>query len=688
MGKKPFSAKAKREQLRKKRLAATGSSVSPPGRNVGKQPLPLASSASSPHTQHSVSVSTVAPPRHPRGRAPRGAHAQRFRLQLGDAEASTSKQSELAHASLAPVSIVDTSVDEVRPYPDDCFAMPRRPAWRYDDDISAVDRRETVALRAWRDRVVAGHDSPPFFEHNLETWRQLWRVIERSNVIVVVAEIRYPALHFVPDLYYYVADDLGKGVVLALNKCDLVSYDVLTAWKNYFAERYPRMPVALFSSFPDAKLAPSEHNSNVLSKRERRMARSKLSAWGADQLLNALYSLDLDSHKKGYLEEWRAQLEGGSSDEEDGSAKSFGAAVDPYNYGEEEDYLENESLATRLREKQSNTHRKRRRSNLRPDDANEHGLANTLHSSEEETAGKEGSRSIMEKFVPGDEKDDCDARNMITIGFVGHPNAGKSSLINGIFRKKVVSTSKTPGHTKHLQTIFLTDNVRLCDCPGLVFPGLAPRELQIIAGMYPIAQVREPLSVVKYLAERVRLVELLKLDMEVTKLQDFLLENDYLQNGWTAWKICEAWAMKRGYRTAKAARLDVPRAANHILRLALEGRIVLSTVPRGFKPTTDGAHGHSVMDNDWSEVSVGAESGYGDSEVDIEHSIQSVEHGASLSSAPGLRYGSYEEDESSKEDRDSDDDENDDEENGDEENAKSPNVAVGNTFALLDEEVE
>ena len=26
---------------------------------------------------------------------------------------------------------------------------------------------------------------------------------------------------------------------------------------------------------------------------------------------------------------------------------------------------------------------------------------------------------------------------------------------------------RTPGHTKHFQTIFLTKSVKLCDCPGL-----------------------------------------------------------------------------------------------------------------------------------------------------------------------------------------------------------------------------
>lgn len=42
------------------------------------------------------------------------------------------------------------------------------------------------------------------------------------------------------------------------------------------------------------------------------------------------------------------------------------------------------------------------------------------------------------------------------------------------------------------------------------------------------------------------------------------------------------WALKRGYYTAKASRLDSYRGANHILRLALEGRICLCLRPPGF----------------------------------------------------------------------------------------------------------
>lgn len=47
-------------------------------------------------------------------------------------------------------------------------------------------------------------------------------------------------------------------------------------------------------------------------------------------------------------------------------------------------------------------------------------------------------------------------------------------------------------------------------------------------------------------------------------------------------KNYSAWALKRGYITAKAARPDVYRAANELLRMALDGRLCLSLKPTDY----------------------------------------------------------------------------------------------------------
>ena len=160
----------------------------------------------------------------------------------------------------------------------------------------------------------------------------------------------------------------------------------------------------------------------------------------------------------------------------------------------------------------------------------------------------------------------------------------QSSLINSLARRKLVSVSKTPGHTKYLQTLFLNPHTRLCDCPGLVFPAVdLPKALQTLAGSFPIAQTRDPYSAVRLLAERVPLEKVYKLrPTPVDERGEYTYaEGEEGEGGWewTAWSICEAFAYQKGYRNRHGV-LDLYRAANAICRDALEGVVVLVTHSR------------------------------------------------------------------------------------------------------------
>lgn len=60
-------------------------------------------------------------------------------------------------------------------------------------------------------------------------------------------------------------------------------------------------------------------------------------------------------------------------------------------------------------------------------------------------------------------------KSIITVGIVGFPNVGKSSLINSLMRSRAVGVSSVPGFTKSSQEVILDRNIRLIDSPGVVF---------------------------------------------------------------------------------------------------------------------------------------------------------------------------------------------------------------------------
>ncbi|XP_022239198.1 guanine nucleotide-binding protein-like 1 isoform X2 [Limulus polyphemus] len=394
--------------------------------------------------------------------------------------------------------------------PGSVLDIPKRPPWNYSMSKEQLEAREQKHFREYLQKIEQEFKSEElsYFEMNLETWRQLWRVLEMSDIVMLIVDIRYPVLHFSPALYDYVTSDLGKDIILVLNKIDLVPAPIVLAWKHYFQQQFPQVYIVCFSAYSGMKQAAG--------KRGRRIGKLKMAAEGAKRLFDVCEKI---VHSKVDLSSWEKKIE-----EEINS--SFSAS----------DNCEEEK--------------------------------NPLVGAEIKVTSADCSHYRSEKFKDG----------ILTIGCVGHPNVGKSSVLNGVMGKKVVSVSRTPGHTKHFQTIYLTPTVRLCDCPGLVFPSKIPKPLQILTGCYPIAQVREPYSVVMYLAQRVPVPEILK-------LQHPNQEGNMASQPepWSAFDICEAWAIKRGFLTKRTARPDVYRAANNILRLSLDGRtLCLTFYPPGY----------------------------------------------------------------------------------------------------------
>lgn len=426
-----------------------------------------------------------------------------------------------------PIEFVDEkdleiSIEQVYP-PDSVLEMPKRPKWTYLMSKQQLEQQENGYFTDYLAKIHEDYEDKQlsYFEHNLETWRQAWRVLERSDIVVMVTDVRHPVLHFSPALYDHVTNDLKKPLILVLNKIDLVPANVIAAWTEYFKNLYPKLQIVWFTAFP-RDVRKIDFGSKL--KRRPQKKRVYQTHMGPRELFDFCKEIVGDEVD---LSSWKDKI---NKD----LAKLFNQSPDAY---EEDDEDESE---------------------------------------EEEQEEEEDDMSHMEalsRFHNG----------ILTVGFLGHPNVGKSSLMNGLIGKKVVSTSVTPGHTKYYQTYFLTKTVRLCDSPGLVFPSLIDKQMQILSGIYPIAQVQEPYTSVGYLAARIPLVQILKLVIG----ENYANPRSKKKQEWTAWAICEAWAIQKGYYTAKAARPDVYRGANSILRMAVDGRLCLYMRPPEFSSNKD-----------------------------------------------------------------------------------------------------
>jgi large subunit GTPase 1 len=121
------------------------------------------------------------------------------------------------------------------------LTVPRRPKWDSTTTPEQLDRMERDSLLDWRRGLAELQENNDLlltpFERNLEVWRQLWRVIERSDLVVQIVDARNPLLFRSDDLVRYVKDvDARKENLLLVNKADMLTVEQRKVWATYFQE--------------------------------------------------------------------------------------------------------------------------------------------------------------------------------------------------------------------------------------------------------------------------------------------------------------------------------------------------------------------------------------------------------------------------------------------------------------------
>ncbi|KAI0067448.1 P-loop containing nucleoside triphosphate hydrolase protein [Artomyces pyxidatus] len=105
------------------------------------------------------------------------------------------------------------------------------------------------------------------------------------------------------------------------------------------------------------------------------------------------------------------------------------------------------------------------------------------------------------------------AAQSVTVGVVGFPNVGKSSLINTLKRAKVCPVASQPGHTKDLQAVQLERGLRIVDSPGVIFDDAdSPTASSVLLrNVVKVEDIDDPITVVEQILARTEVEKLMKI---------------------------------------------------------------------------------------------------------------------------------------------------------------------------------
>ncbi|KFV08631.1 Nucleolar GTP-binding protein 2, partial [Tauraco erythrolophus] len=95
-------------------------------------------------------------------------------------------------------------------------------------------------------------------------------------------------------------------------------------------------------------------------------------------------------------------------------------------------------------------------------------------------------------------------KKQISVGFIGYPNVGKSSVINTLRSKKVCNVAPIAGETKVWQYITLMRRIFLIDCPGVVYPSGDTETDIVLKGVVQVEKIKSPEDHISAVLERAK----------------------------------------------------------------------------------------------------------------------------------------------------------------------------------------
>lgn len=408
--------------------------------------------------------------------------------------------------------------------------IPRRPPWTKDTSADELRANENKSFLEWRRDLALLQEKEGLvitpYEKNLEFWRQLWRVIERSDVVVQILDSRNPLLFRCEDLEKYVKEvDANKQNVLLLNKADFLLDEQRKIWAEYFDNQ--KIKIAFFSALePESEEAKAESDDESSDESD-----------------------EIDSEEEQSVNESGSEEKQLTVDE----IKEKAAEIEK-NLDEAEKLLEQVSVNNTVKEE----------------------LQVSQENHEIKNSSKILTRQELIDFFKSIRESHPSAKETITIGLTGYPNVGKSSTINALLQEKKVSVSATPGKTKHFQTLFLDKELILCDCCGLVLPSFCFTKAEMILnGILPIDQMRDHVPAINTLCT---LIPRHVLEDTYGILITKPLEGEDPNRSPHSEELLLAYGYNRGFMTANG-QPDQSRSARRVLKDFVNGKLLYCTAP-------------------------------------------------------------------------------------------------------------
>ncbi|XP_027320214.3 large subunit GTPase 1 homolog isoform X2 [Anas platyrhynchos] len=451
--------------------------------------------------------------------------------------------------------------------------IPRRPYWDRTTSAEDLKQAERESFLEWRRQLAHLEEEKKLiltpFERNLEFWRQLWRVIERSDIVVQIVDARNPLLFRCQDLESYVKEvSSDKENMILINKADLLSEEQRAAWAQFFEKE--GVKVVFWSALAECKR---------LSGEEKEL--------GTEDVAEDLS----DSEEESSSQEEDDTVDNSAESTSAGSALQYQVLVsDDDSSDEYEDCEDDEEDAWQTCSEDEGGGKV---NGIAPKRVERTDGTAVQHAVQEQRRNIKNFSHLVQRnelleifktMHNGPRVKDGE----VNVGLVGYPNVGKSSTINTILGDKKVSVSATPGRTKHFQTLYVEPGLCLCDCPGLVMPSFISTKAEMIcSGILPIDQMRDHVPPISLVCQHIPR-NILETTYGISIIRP--REDEDPDRKPTAEELLTAYGYMRGFMTAHG-QPDQPRSARYVLKDYVNGKLLYCHPPPGIDPN-DFQHQH------------------------------------------------------------------------------------------------